>query len=604
MKIFKFFLLALTLIVIRINAQEFDEDFLSSLPDDVKNDVLNRASAAEEAKKNSYSPYQYSSKLDKSESLSMLKVRIEQDLKELEKRLNLQDTSELKRFGSNFFSTFQTSFMPINEPNPDSSYILDIGDVLKIQLIGQEEYIEDFPINRNGAINLPDIGEISLVGLSLKDASEIIKARVKQSYIGVDSFVSLDAIRDVNILITGSAKIPGIYTLSGNSNMLHALSAAGGINKYGSYRAINLLRNNKVIEILDIYDLLVEGNYDIKKRLRSGDVIFVEPIKNIVTVSGAVQRPAVYEAKEDENLDKVISYANGIKKTADIDNVSLERILDGKIKSIPISNETQFKEIVVEDGDMLYIREFPYHQIEILGAVKKPGIYSMSSGASVSELIKKAGGYNNNAYPFGAIYLNEAAKKINEESNNILYAEFLDNLVAISQKNVGDNLDFSTIISLSQDIKTIQVNGRITVDLLDESFSNRFTVSDKDVLFIPEVKNNIYIYGEVSSEGAIMHNDNKDLDYYINKSGGYKKFADLDLIYILHPNGESQKYVKKRNIFENNPMNDLKIYPGSIIFVPRKLDETASRRLATQAYVSIIGNLGIALASLTSIKNN
>ena len=88
-----------------------------------------------------------------------------------------------------------------------------------------------------------------------------------------------------------------MYTLSGNSNILHALSVAGGINDFGSYREVNLIRNGKIIETLDIYDLLISGKYNLKKRLRTGDVIFVESVKNIVDVDGAVKRPARYELK-------------------------------------------------------------------------------------------------------------------------------------------------------------------------------------------------------------------------------------------------------------------------------------------------------------------
>ena len=94
------------------------------------------------------------------------------------------------------------------------------------------------------------------------------------------------------------------------------------------------------------------------------------------------------------------------------------------------------------------------------------------------------------------------------------------------------------------------------------------------------------------------------VEYFVDKSGGFKKFADNESIYILHPNGESQLYRSKRNIFESRPKSEIKIYPGSIIFVPRALDESAPRRLATQAYVSILGNLGIALASLSAINDD
>ena len=114
----------------------------------------------------------------------------------------------------------------------------------------------------------------------------------------------------------------------------------------------------------------------------------------------------------------------------------------------------------------------------------------------------------------------------------------------------------------------------------------------------------MYVYGEISSEGAVMFSENQGVDYFVDKSGGFKKFADRESIYILHPNGESQLYKSRRNIFESSPQSEMRIYPGSIIFVPRALDDSAPRRLATQAYVSILGNLGIALASLSAINDD
>lgn len=101
-----------------------------------------------------------------------------------------------------------------------------------------------------------------------------------------------------------------------------------------------------------------------------------------------------------------------------------------------------------------------------------------------------------------------------------------------------------------------------------------------------------------------MFDPNQDVDFFVAKSGGLKKSADLSSIYILHPNGESELYSKKRNIFESSPKNEIKIYPGSIIFVPRALDNSTPRRLAAQAYINIVGNLGIALASLAALNSD
>ena len=154
-----------------------------------------------------------------------------------------------------------------------------------------------------------------------------------------------------------------------------------------------------------------------------------------------------------------------------------------------------------------------------------------------------------------------------------------------------------------EEIKNSKPSGRIVVDLVGENIEVSINIREGDSLIVPERTNSVFVYGEVSSEGAVAFTPNKDVDYFVTKSGGYKRFADNESIYILHPNGETQRYARQRNLFANEP-RDLKMYPGSVIFVPRKLDNTATRRLATQAYVSILGNLGIALASLSAIDNN
>jgi protein involved in polysaccharide export with SLBB domain len=479
--------------------------------------------------------------------------------------------------------------------------MLDVGDILQIQLVGQNDYIEDFLVSSDGSINLPDIGKIVVAGLSLNDTSELIKSKVNSAFIGTEAFITLSEIRDVNILVTGNAQNPGIYTLTGNSNILHAIFAAGGISEFGSLREINLLRDNIIIESLDIYDLLIEGQYNLNKRLRSGDVIFIEARKNIVTIDGAINRPAKYEVLENQKLINIIEYANGINRNADLENISLQRLVDGSLKTIPVPNESYFEAIKVEDGDSINIREYPYRQAKISGAVLKPGSYTMAAGETIIDLINRAGGYTENAYQFGAIYLNEDAKKVNELSKEILYQEFLDNIIAAAQQNIG--ADLTPIVLLTEELNNTNPNGRVVIDLLNDSTLDLYGIKEGDELFVPEKNYVVYVYGETSSEGAVMFSENKDVEYFVEKSGGYKKFADNESIYILHPNGESQLYRSKRNIFESRPKNDIQIYPGSIIFVPRELDDSTPRRLAAQAYVSILGNLGIALASLSAIND-
>ena len=289
-------------------SQDFDEKYLDSLPEDIRKDILEQASERDDIEKPVY----------------------RNDTSQLEKEVDDEDDT-LKIFGEDFFSSYQTTYMPINEPNFDSEYILDYGDVLNIQLIGFDNSIDTYEISRNGTINIPDIGNINISGLSLAQASTLIQAKVESIYIGTEAYISLENMRDINVLVSGNAFNPGIYTLSGNSNALQALVVAGGINDFGSYRNIKLKRNNKIIQIIDIYDYLIFGNSQKHIRLQSGDLIFVEKKENLVTVDGAVKRPMIYELKKGESLDKSVMFANGLDVDADLENITLDRIVGGRV---------------------------------------------------------------------------------------------------------------------------------------------------------------------------------------------------------------------------------------------------------------------------------
>lgn len=593
--------------LIPLNGQDLNEDFLKSLPEGMQADIQKRIDGEGKTEEPVYRSIESQTELEK-KSLEDLKNRLELDLAFLKNKLeedigNTKKRDMLDLFGSSFFSTYQSTYMPINEPNLSPEYVLDFGDVLNIQLIGQEDYDENVSIGRDGSVNLPKIGKLTLSGLSLGEASAFLKSKVKSSFIGTEAYVSLNSIRDINVLVSGNAFNPGIYTVSGNSNMLHVLGVAGGINEYGSYREINLIRNQKVIETLDMYDVLITGSYNSKVTLKSGDVIFVKAVKNLVSIDGAVKIPARYELKEGQNLSDLIQYANGTTADADMSSIFLNRILDGKVKSLPISNIKQFNTLKANDGDKVYIRKHSLRAVNIEGAVMKPGRYLMAEGESIFDLIEKSGGYTENAYPFGAVYENKSALVINKMAKEKLYTEFIDNIITMSQKNPTGGVGLSSIIELTDKLDNTQPNGRIVIDLIDDDY-NSMVIREGDKLTIPERPGHVYIYGEVSYEGALKYDSNGTLENYISKSGGLKANANEKAIYVLHPNGDTQRASIKKSLFQNSPDNELILYPGSVIFVPRRIDDSAGNRLAAQAYVSILGNLGIALASLSSINNN
>ena len=570
-------LLLISIFTVCVNAQDFDPAFLDSLPEDIAQDLLDNSKKTDDREKIQYR--RPSTFIEKPSPTS-------------------------SRFGAKVFSMMQTTLMPINEPNFDGSYILDFGDKLEIQLIGQQSSTNTIIVRRDGSVNIKDIGKIYLAGLSLDEAANLIKSIIDKSFIGVTAYITLINVRDIQVTIAGNVFNPGIYTLSGNSNIFHALSISGGPSEIGSFREIDLIRDNKKIETVDLYDTFIYGKSSFEKRLRSGDLIFINPVQNIVRVSGAVNRAGEYELLKEESLGSALLFSNNISKFADLTNIKLERILDGKIKAINISNISQFEDIVSNDGDNIFIRAYPFRTVSIGGAVLNPGSYLMNEGDSINEAINKAGGYLANAYPFGGVYENQITRNINAEAKELLYNSFLNNLMASSSQisqNEGAN---ENILSLVTALKQTKPSGRIVVDFtnLDDQI-NKVFLQNNDSIFIPELSNQVYIYGEVSSEGTAAFIEGEDLSYYLNKKGGLNEFADKRSIYIVQPNGETIKYVKNRNIFMSDLRKEINLHSGSIIFVPRKYENDYSNRLRTQAYASILSSLGVSLASLSVLKN-
>lgn len=578
-----FLIFSFTLILsLNILSQEVNPAFLESLPADMQQDLLERNKTKLQEEEKMYRGSQNSSKVFK------------------ENEENEQDIDDI--FGNNFFRTFQSSFMPINEPNLDNSYLLGFGDMLEIQLVGSVETTDSYTINREGSINLTDVGKLYLSGKTLEEASSIIRQKVDEIYIGTKAYISLTNIRDISVLIAGNAFKPGVYTLSGNSNMLHAISIAGGISKFGSYRKIKLIRNNETIETLDVYELLVDGKYTIKERLRSGDLIFVEKRKNVIQIQGAVKRPGFYELLENQNLTDVLKYANGFNNFFDDKNMYLKRLANGVINEIKIPNLAQFERIKVKDGDMLFIRPHNFRKVTISGAVLNPSTYLMPETATLHDVIDKAGGYTKNAYPYGAVYLNDEAKETGLLANEILYNKFLDNVLKTIEGSVSNNLDLEVLLSLADNIRDAEPTGRISIDLTGDREDNSYIVKSGDSLLIPEKTNNIYIYGEVNQSGVYSHKNFAKLQDYIEIAGGFKEFADKGAIYILLPNGDTKSSFISKNIFANQPVG-FDIPPGSIIFIPRKINNSGNRALAAQAYATILGQIGVSIASLAVLKD-
>lgn len=572
-----------------IVGQELDEAYLDSLPIDVKDDVLSTIDAKSELDKPIYR--KASTMIDKKDDKNTNYSKVEDP--EIDDKKN-------EIFGKNFFDVMQTSFMPTNEPNFDGQYILDYGDVLEIQLVGQEDDSYEIDIKRDGSINLPDIGKITLAGLTLSEASKLIKVKINNVYIGTEAYITLINIRDIQIVVTGNAYNPGIYTLNGNSNILFALSMAGGINEDGSYRSIDLVRNGKVIDNFDLYDVFINGKFTFKNRLRSGDSIVVNPQANIVTAISGVRRPGLYEMLPNESIDQLIAFANGLSQTADISKVRLHSFVNGKLETFIMDYDLLIKK-KNQNNDSIVISENKFNTIEILGAVKYPGSYKISKGATLSSLLEIAGGYEDYAYPFGGFLNNIQTKEINKLAKDRIYKQFIQNIIESPQVNIEKD----TLPLILHELKNTPDVGRIiaefNLDIIKDNPKLDTILQDGDEILIPSVTQQVFVYGEVMQSGAVRYSANKSVSYYIENSGGLTKTAEEDNIFIVNPNGETQLTKITRSKLLGSLNNENLIYPGSIIFIPRTSDITNRTQLAA-VWAPILSSFALSAASISSIS--
>ena len=173
-------------------------------------------------------------------------------------------------YGYNFFEYAPTTFAPTESMPISSDYVLGPGDMLEIFLYGNDEDEATAFISRTGEIFVPYIGPVNLLGLTFEQANELLKTRVAAELIGTEISIALKELRSITVYFLGEAYKPGQYKLSALSTVTNAMFASGGVNKNGSLRNIQVLRNNKIFANYDFYEFLLKGRVNSDVKLQDG----------------------------------------------------------------------------------------------------------------------------------------------------------------------------------------------------------------------------------------------------------------------------------------------------------------------------------------------
>jgi len=265
--------------------------------------------------------------------------------------------SELKPFGYDLFAGTPTTYTPITDVPVSSDYVLGPGDSLKINTFGKTTQSYELVIDQNGSAYIPKLGPVLFAGQTFAEAKQYVTDIVNQRMIGVKVSVMMGQLRSIRVFILGEAHMPGSYVVSSLSTITNALVLSGGISEGGSLRNIQLKRKGKLIQTLDVYDLLLNGDTSNDAQLKSGDVVFIPIVGATVGIQGEVRRAARYELAGKETTKTLIQYAGGLLSSAYPQTATLERINPNNERTLLSLNlkDKASLQTNMQNGDMVFI---------------------------------------------------------------------------------------------------------------------------------------------------------------------------------------------------------------------------------------------------------
>jgi polysaccharide biosynthesis/export protein len=378
----------------------------------------------------------------------------------------IEDIKKPKVFGMSMFAAGGLSFEPDLRIATPKNYQLGPDDELNIDIFGNALDNYKVKVSTEGTIRILNLSPIYVNGLSIEAASERIVGRLRQLYqginvpgSGVSAQITLGNIRSIKVTITGEVTKPGTYTVSSLSTIFNALYAAGGPSENGSFRNIRVIRDNRVVKILDLYDFLLRADQKDNIRLQDQDVIRIAEYETRVEVAGEVKRPMIFEVEKTETLKDVLRFAGGFTDRAYTYTIGLKRNTARELKLINISQE-EVATFIPQRGDRYNvgkILERFENRVSIRGSVFREGDFAIESGVNtVKELIKKAEGLKEDAF------MNRATISRQKEDNDVMIIAF--DLGKLMRGEIADiPLKREDVITI-RNIKSLREKRVITID--------------------------------------------------------------------------------------------------------------------------------------------
>lgn len=323
------------------------------------------------------------------------------------KRLLAEREAKIKKvFGRDIFNNKELSFEPNMNIATPQNYRLGPGDAVIIDIYGASQKTIESTVSPDGEVTIEGFGPVSVAGLTVAQANARLRNTLGSRYRSSKIKLTVGQTKTIMVNVMGEVKTPGTYTLSAFATVFHALYMAGGTNDLGTLRNIKVYRHNKLVTVVDIYDYILNGKLTGNVRLADNDVIVVGAYDCLVTITGKVKRPMIYEMKKNESVNSLLKYSGGFTGDAYKKSVRIHR-KTGRDYSVYKVEEFDFSSFHIDDGDSVSVDSIlPRYSntVEIKGAVFRPGMYNLGEQInSVRTLVEHAEGLTEDAFTARAV---------------------------------------------------------------------------------------------------------------------------------------------------------------------------------------------------------
>jgi protein involved in polysaccharide export with SLBB domain len=404
-----------------------------------------------------------------------------------------------KIFGSSIFNNKNLKFDPDMNIATPVDYMIGPGDELIVNFYGAGQANFKQMVQPDGFIVFERVGLVNVSGLTIDEA----KSKIKNKFAGLmppntQMNLSLGNIRTIRVTVIGEAINPGTYSVPSLSTVLNALYLAGGPNEIGSYRDIQLIRNNKVVATLDLYEFITKGLKGNDLRLADQDRILVNPYKQRIELTGEIKKPGIFEITDNETLAAAIGFSGGYTESAYTNRIKLIRNTEREHKIIDIKGD-ELGIFKIKNGDILTvgkILERYENQVNINGAVFRPGQYSLTENPSLLSLIKSAENVREDAY-LNRIRIIRLKNDLTVSTLSVNLAKILNGeapdipLQREDRVEISSNFDLKEVFTVGirgevnltgllgqQQVENTEGNAITEADYIKAPYYNDMTVSD------------------------------------------------------------------------------------------------------------------------------